>query len=337
MRDEETGIARRNGFTLVELLVVIAIIGILIALLLPAVQAAREAARRVQCSNRIKQVAVGMHSYHSAFGKLPYASEYVSATNTPKGTAFAFILPYVEQQAVYDLFDFRYMFSNAVNRAAITAPIPQFTCPSDSQSAEPILDGRFTGSLGNPGISHGLWFAPSLGPVHDRYPGVRPCVYCEAVTSFSSWTDENFSYCCQGYNFGSGGFGWTAKVFPGMFARYAIGVKFADVTDGLSQTIMLGETIPSHSIFNGAYLQNFPACPTHIPINTMISDNGSDANGPGGTGWWQHTMGFKSYHPGGANFAMGDGSVSFLEEDIDYRLYNALGTIAGEEPIGSLD
>ena len=116
-----------------------------------------------------------------------------------------------------------------------------------------------------------------------------------------------------------------------MFARYPVSVKFGEVTDGLSQTIMLGETLPGHSIFNGMYAQNFPLCPTHIPINTLISDNGQDADGPGGTGWWQHTMGFKSLHPGGANFAMGDGSVQFLNDTIDYRLYNALGTIAGGE------
>ncbi|HBO44165.1 MAG TPA: hypothetical protein DD670_09580, partial [Planctomycetaceae bacterium] len=81
----------------------------------------------------------------------------------------------------------------------------------------------------------------------------------------------------------------------------------------------------------GMYMQNFALCPTHIPINTMMSDNGEDSVGPGGTGWWQHTMGFKSLHPGGASFAMGDGSVRFLNESIDYRTYNAMGTIAGDE------
>ncbi|MBN1588793.1 MAG: DUF1559 domain-containing protein [Pirellulales bacterium] len=318
-----------------ELLVVIAIIGILIALLLPAVQAAREAARRVQCSNRIRQVAVGMHSYHSALGTLPYGSEYYSggtgATTGPKGTAMAFLLPYIEQQAIYDLFDFNYMFSSSRNRAAVQSPIPELTCPSDSQSAEPILEGRISSPTGNPPVCHGLWFAPSLGPAHDRWPGVRPCVYCDAVTSYSNWSEANFVYCCQGYNFGSGGFGWPTGVFPGMFARYKVGVKFKEVTDGLSNTIMLGETIPSHSVYNGMYMQNFPACLTSIPINNMMSDNGSDSAGPGGTGWWQHTMGFKSYHPGGANFAMGDASVQFINETIDYQLYNAMGTRDGGE------
>ena len=322
---------KRNGFTLVELLVVIAIIGILIALLLPAVQAAREAARRIQCANRVKQVALAMHCYHDAKGMLPYGSEFASGTENPKGTAMAFLLPYIELQAVYDLFDFNHMFSHAVNRPAVTTPIPQLTCPSDPLSITPIKTGLSTGSRGNPSSCHGLWYAPSLGPAHDRYPGGRPCVYCDAVTHYSNWTEADWVYCCQGYGFGSGGWSWPVGVFPGMFGRCPVAVKFKEVSDGLSYSIMLGETLPAHSVFNGMYLQNCPLCPTHIPINTMVSDNGSDTAGPGGTGWWQHTIGFKSYHPGGANFATGDGSVRFLEDTIDYQLYNALGTIAGGE------
>ncbi|HBO42870.1 MAG TPA: prepilin-type cleavage/methylation domain-containing protein [Planctomycetaceae bacterium] len=319
-----------EGFTLVELLVVIAIIGVLVALLLPAVQAAREAARRIQCSNRIKQVALAMHAYEDANKVLPYASEYVTSSPTPKGTATAFVLPYLEQQAVYDMFHFEYMFSYTINRPAVTTPIPQITCPSDPQSVEPILSGRYP-DAGNPSRCHGMWYAPSGGPVHDRYKGVRPCVYCEAVTSYAHWSTGNFVYCCQGFYFGSGMFGSEMGIFPGMFGRCPIGVKFAEVTDGLSNTIMLGETIPGHSIWNGAYLQNLPIYMTHIPLNNMMTDNGSDTNGPAGTAWWQHTMGFKSYHPGGANFAMGDGSVQFLNDTIDYQLYNALGTMAGGE------
>ncbi|MBN1911640.1 MAG: DUF1559 domain-containing protein [Pirellulales bacterium] len=330
----------RGGFTLVELLVVIAIIGILIALLLPAVQAAREAARRLQCSNRIRQVAVGMHSYHTAHKTLPYGSEYDSggtgATTGPKGTATAFLLPYIEQQAIYDLFDFNYMFSSSRNREAVRSPIPELTCPSDPQSAEPILDNRGQQSIGNPTMCLGLWFAPCLGPTHDRWPGVRPCVFCDAVGSgYGTWTEEDFCYCCWGFNYGTGGIVsyWKRGVFPGMFARYKIGVKFKEVTDGLSNTIMLGETIPAHSVLNGAYMQNLPACPTNIPINTMLDDGGSSSGGSSGNGSWQYTTGFKSYHPGGANFAMGDGSVEFINETIDYQLYNAMGTKDGGETL----
>jgi len=311
-----------RGFTLVELLVVIAIIGILIALLLPAVQAAREAARRIQCSNRIKQVALAMHSYHDGQNSLPYACEYGRATKLR--TATMLVLRHMELNAVYDMFDLTADFNAPRNAAAITTPIPNLTCPSDPQSVNPILDNRFRGGVQNPASCHGLWYAPCGGPLHDRYAAGTGCVYCAG---------EYPSYCCQGSDFGwAGGPGSSNHgVYPGMFVRLPIATVFSDVTDGLSQTIMLGEPLPAHSVFNGAYNHNFPLSFTHIPINTMMSDDGMDGDGSGGMAKWQHTMGFKSLHPGGANFAMGDASVRFLEETIDYRLYNTLGTTAGGE------
>jgi prepilin-type processing-associated H-X9-DG protein len=94
---------------------------------------------------------------------------------------------------------------------------------------------------------------------------------------------------------------------------------------------MAGETLPSHSVYNGAYMNNYPLSPTNIPLNTLLSDDGIDAPGANGLHKWQHTMGFKSLHPGGANFVMADGSVHFLTDTIDYQLYNELGTRAGGE------
>ena len=105
----------------------------------------------------------------------------------------------------------------------------------------------------------------------------------------------------------------------GMFGRYPAGIPFASVTDGLSNTIMVGETLPGNNVFNGAYDANFPVATTCIPLNNSRSDNGQ---------LYQHmfTSGFTSLHPGGANFAMGDGSIHFFNEAIDYKLYNDLGT-----------
>ncbi|MBN2023576.1 MAG: DUF1559 domain-containing protein [Pirellulales bacterium] len=312
--------ARRDGFTLVELLVVIAIIGVLMALLLPAVQAAREAARRVHCTNNLRQVALAMHQYESAHGSLPYGSEY---TNTVKnGTAISLVLPFLGQQNVFNLFRFDLSVLHPANQVPATTPIPTLTCPSDPQSETPILENRAQSTTQNPVRCHGLWYAPCLGPAHDRDPCCPPCVYCDAGYP---------SYCCQGWNFGSGWNGDRVGEFPGMFGRVAIAITFAEVTDGLSQTIMLGETLPAHSVFNSAYGHNFPLCPTHIPINNMMSDDGIDSVGSGGLARWQHTMGYKSLHPGGANFAIGDCSIRFFLESIDYRLYNAMGTRDGGE------
>lgn len=304
----------RAGFTLVELLIVIAIIGILIALLLPAVGSVREAARRTQCRNNVKQIALAYHSYHESRGRLPAMCGYTSDPLVfPASVA---ILPHIEQQGLYDLFDFDQAINHANNQAAVTTPVATFICPSDPQGSSPILDDR-TQTDKNPVQSHGLWYAPSMGPLHDRYPGGAGCVYCDAGDD---------SYCCQGENFGSG-----SGDFPAMFRRWAGGVSFATVRDGLSNTIMLGETLPAHSVFNGAYMQNFPGCATHIPLNNMISDDGIDSAGTSGVANWQHTTGFKSIHPGGAHFAMGDGSVHFISETIDYKLFNELGTKAGGE------
>ncbi len=309
----------RSGFTLVELLVVIAIIGILIALLLPAVQSAREAARRMRCSNNMKQICLAMHNYHTAHRTLPFMCGYSYARTA---TASAMILPYLEQQPLYEQFDFRKAMNDPANRTAVTTPVATFICPSDPQGSDPVLSDRTQQNI-NPADCHGLWYAPSMGPLHDRRSGSGGCMYCEEPR-YTASDPEN--YCCQGLDFGRPG-----ASFPGMFARHPTSARFSSVSDGLSNTILLGETLPGDSVFNGAYVNNFPGCATHIPINTMMSDEGIDSAGASGLANWQHTMGFKSRHPGGAQFAMVDGSVQFLAETIDYRIFNGLGTKAGGE------
>ncbi len=133
----------RRGFTLVELLVVIAIIGILVSLLLPAVQAAREAARRTQCANNLKQLGLGLHSYHGVHNRLPWGNAYPGGIMATVSWA-AMILPYIEQQGHYEQFDFSKDMNHAANLQALALPVVTFTCPSDPLSREPILYGRCT-------------------------------------------------------------------------------------------------------------------------------------------------------------------------------------------------
>jgi prepilin-type processing-associated H-X9-DG protein len=167
----------------------------------------------------------------------------------------------------------------------------------------------------NPDPSLKLWYPVCMGPTHDD-----GCVYCPERKVSSGSPD---SYCCQGWNFGSYS---PEDNFTGMFGRYPSGVSFGDVTDGLSHTIAAGETLPEQCVYNGAYASNFPIAGTTIPINTF-----EECNAAGGR--YYEACGYKSLHPGGANFLMGDGSVHFLAEFIDYRLYNNLGTRDGGEVV----
>lgn len=313
--------SRRRGFTLVELLVVIAIIGILVALLLPAVQAAREAARRMQCSNNLKQISLALHNYESSMRELPFGSGY-GFTHT--GTWMAFILPQLEQQNLFNQFDFKKPMFDTVNKPAITTSIPSLICPSDPQGRQPILKNRMdacaSGATGvgcNPPESFGLWYPGSMGPTHPDQ-----CPHCPDTTPKAS------NYCCQGCNWGTygSGCGISNMNSVGMFCRCPKGISFSDVSDGLSNTFMCGETLPAHCGWNGAFNPNFTVAPTTIPLNTLISDNGAH------TLWWS-SSGFKSLHPGGAFLSMGDASVHFLSENIDFKLYNQLGTRAGGEPV----
>ena len=311
-----------RGFTLVELLVVITIIGILIALLLPAVQAAREAARRMQCSNNLKQIGLALHNYHAAKDTLPFATAYPKGSN---GTWAAFILPFLEQQTLFDWFDFTKPVFDSANQNAVTTIVSAYICPSDPQSSQPILTNRGDAGVTNPSSCLGLWYPMSIGPTHPD-----KCAFCSDPVPSST------NSCCQACDFGSYGKGsewWrsdcsvaTSGNSVGMFGRYPVGYNFSEVRDGLSNTIMAAETLPGHYIWNGAYCTNFPVVSTEIPLNTMESDEGQPQN------WWR-VSGYKSMHPGGANALIGDGSVCFFAQTIDYTLYNNLGTRAGGEAV----
>jgi prepilin-type N-terminal cleavage/methylation domain-containing protein len=321
---------RLPGFTLVELLVVIAIIGVLVALLLPAVQAAREAARRSHCVNNLHQIALAIHNYESSFGTLPHGTPY------PVGgfyaTWSALVLPYLEEQTAYDRFDFtKPMWDRAGTpnneQVASETTLTVYVCPTDEESSQPVIQkGRGEshmvtgGGMWNPSVANGLWYPMSIGPTMPDQ--------CSAFCPRSKP-----SYCCRGCSFGSaravgprescGGVGDSSV---GMFSRFPVGYKLAQVTDGLSHTIMGGESLPYHCIWNCVFCPNFPLASTTVVINHMESDSGQR------DGTWPRVCGFKSMHPGGANLVLGDASVRFFSEALDYQLFNELGTRGEGEP-----
>ncbi|MDX1943841.1 MAG: DUF1559 domain-containing protein [Pirellulaceae bacterium] len=301
-----------RGFTLVELLVVIAIIGVLVALLLPAVQAAREASRRSKCQNNLRQIALGLANYESSYKTLPHGSPDCCVNNGDNWAVMVF--PFAEMKNLHDAMDHLGNLRNTpVNRAAANSgKLPLFICPSDGAAANPIMT-RF--DRDNPNPSHALWYPVSMGPTH-----MDQCPFCPA-----GGTPADSNYCCQGWNFGTtanSGLNIPAGTFAGMFGRSKRATRLAEVADGLTNTFLVGETIPAHCTFMGVFSLNFPVSGTSIPLNTM--ETAVDAN-------WYRTCGFKSFHPGGASFAMGDGSVRFVPRSIDYRIYNHLGTRAGSE------
>ena len=295
-------------------------------MLLPAVQQVRAAARRTQCMNNLKQMGLAFHNYEGSYGTLPAGGSY--DLGGVGGTWASSILPFIEQQNVYDLFDFTQQTKAAVNRAAVESIIPGFICPSD-QVDGPLIGGR-NGHWINPKDSMAVWYQGSMGPTRDGVNANDSCVFCpDGVGSYCCADTSNFG-CCQKPPVLKQSMIPAGELVHGVGAmdRSSISVEFRDIYDGLSNTFLVGETIPSQCAFNGAYTQNFPVNGTTIPLNTF--ENNDDRPG---SKWWL-ACGFKSRHPGGVNFVMCDGSVHFISELIDYRNYNILGSRADGEVAG---
>ncbi len=288
---------RRQGFTLVELLVVIAIIGILVGLLLPAVQAAREAARRMQCSNNLKQIGLAIHNYADTHKVFPTVHMYTgdfdgNSNNSFGGNGFSwtsFILPMIEQSALYNSFDFAYPMANTdypasnLNRDLLSNTISSFHCPSDS-------------------------FRPNLDRGNPNQKGYVPQ---QATTNYKA-------------NIGSfNGIGARAGEqtrWNGFGARDIAGrVSFRDFTDGTSNTIAVGEV--SHLVSFAASLygrvnsgQGFARGQT----NDIIYCGQWVMNPPPAANGTIRARSASSQHTGGAQFVFMDGSVHFISENIEH-------------------
>jgi prepilin-type N-terminal cleavage/methylation domain-containing protein len=278
----------RRAFTLVELLVVISIIGILMALLLPAVQAAREAARAVQCKNGVRQVGLALHNYHDTHLRLPPGWIGDAPEGTPGWGWTVSILPQLEQGNLHDrLINRNLPIDDAANKQARESVLKFLLCPSDPAPKQ--------FQLGGPG---------GPGDTVDDGPPVMLVSRSNYVGVFGTLEVEDDPAA------GDGAFYFLSQT------------RFADITDGLSNTLLVGER---GSRLGGSLWQG--VIPTGNEAMVRIVGIGDHTpNHP-----HQHFDDFSSHHPVGVHFVLADGSVRRVDDTIDHAVYQGLMTIGGGE------
>ncbi len=358
----------RTAFTLLELLVVIAIVGVLLALLLPAVQKAREAAGRARCQSNLRQIGLALHSFHDVYGFLPPGMATEGDTQDCYHTGFTYLLPFLEQDNTYRLYHLDKQWYDPANYTAVQQQVPIFYCPSNRMSGlfdlTPIME---------------QWGAP-LPP----YMGACDYVLCKGANACLMADTSRIPAQAKGLfnevQYGStvcpnGGGPWVP------LPQQA--VRFASVTDGLSSTLAVGEAAGGNPYYVVADINNLsvPAVepfvngpakmdqawaaasmgdyqhpwygsilgvtaqigygpnPMDEPMNRrpgMPTILGHDRTGSNAAGL-DRVSGFRSMHMVGCNFLFADGSVHFLPQAINPAVYRALSSYAGGEVISGVD
>ncbi len=345
---------KRKGFTLIELLVVIAIIAILIALLLPAVQQAREAARRTQCKNNLKQFGLAYHNYHDTHGMFPKPTilglkvgtgSLGCSSSNPWSVA---ILPFIEQGNVYNSLNLNISPFDASQAATYLTVIPGYTCPT-TPTGNPVVSWNIPAGVplaaGFPGVD-GTWTFASGRSDYEAISGVRGDLSNAAYANFSGGSGGNR----HGYAT------WAVVVtdVPGVLEDGGESSKIRDILDGTSNTILLSELAGRNQLYDRGQLVSSAAA----------FDRAWIANRTGGGGWgdpfkenWvagtgitgpptgdgglcpincsnEKSAGLYSWHTGGAHISLCDGSATFISENIDLFKFASLITAMKGEVIG---
>lgn len=310
---------RDSGFTLVELLVVIAIIGILVALLLPAVQSARESARRLQCQNNLKQLGLAAHSFHDTYDRFPVGIESFPPPFTWSKPTMMWtnaLLPFLEKINIYEMQDFDLPPWYADNADAINVLVPAFLCPADDCGFRDAWSGPDSARSNYVAVfsADGTWVEPDV----------------VSIDNLNNDPSQNPS------------------VSSGKRALFNIDVTRteSDVRDGLSNTIMFSELIcgpdGSHDLrgywggYNGHNYTHVLAPNSPLPDHTYGSGGCTlphKLKSPctSGASWTGMIHGARSYHVGGVNAVRADGSVHFVNDSIDQDLWEGLASINGSE------
>ncbi len=352
---QNTAVSRR-AFTLVELLVVIAIIGVLVALLLPAIQAAREAARRTACSNNLKNLSLAILNHHDVQKHFPVSHGAFSVPESPPGVTQSGVgwivetLPQLEQGPLHERFrqggayEGQFRANLAPSRSVpnlglfstkngISVPelmrteLDVLKCPSDTsekvrndqwQWKSPAGDSyvfvtNYKGVLDDTFLDEN-----GIGRFDNDDPGVAfpSGNYTETTPAPIGLRDCHADYRCRGI------------FFRQSFQRP---VKISQVIDGTSHTFMVGEDLPDYNHHSAAYYANGDWCSCNIPLNNELwkEPTSLDIND------WGNQQGFRSHHPGGAQFGLVDGSVRLILEDADHQTYRGHCTRNGEETLSA--